>query len=215
MARTGNIDANLENRIACLAQSLPAHLELTKRILEVDGGRIFGVDLIACAVLNRSRFLIEGFIKMIETKNMLCAGGLLRLQVDSLMRFNACWLVNEPHSLLGPLLRGERLSAFKSKNGKKLTDAYLKEELSKAYPWVPSVYDATSGFIHLSKVHMFSIVEGVDDAANTMSLGNREVGEEELKEAVEAFIEATRCVFHLVASWAATKDAAGLKQSSP
>ncbi|MGH9683244.1 MAG: hypothetical protein ACRD4S_06515 [Candidatus Acidiferrales bacterium] len=204
----------LEERTAYLRESYKAHVEATTKLVEADGGRIFGVDLVVWAVLNRSLSLLEGFTMMIEAKNILCAGSLLRLQIDSLMRLYACWLVENPHTIVEPLLKGEPLSLIKSKTGNSLTDRYLHTELSSVYPWVDSVYEATSGFIHLSKVHMVSIVNCHDVTTDKFSFGlgdsARAVKEEELLEAVDGFTEATKCLLHLSMSWLTTKEKAAL-----
>lgn len=200
----------LEMRISHLRESQGTHLEVTKKLFEADEGKIYGVDLISSAVLNRSLSLIQGFTTMIEMRNILCAGALLRLQVDSLMRLYACWLVENPHSLVEPLLEGKPLSTIKSKSGESLSDQYLRTELSKVYSWVDAVYKATSGFVHLSKVHMVSTVNNLDPVNLKVLLGlgdsAREVKYEDLIEAVDGFIAATECLLHLVVSWLGTKE---------
>jgi hypothetical protein len=211
------LSENVKNRIAHLRESRGAHAEAVRKLAEADGGRIFGVDLIAWAALNRSLSLLDGFATLIETGNILCAGALLRLQVDSSMRLYACWLVDNPHTLIEPLLRGEPLKSMKSRTGERLTDAYLKTELSKISPWVESVYRATSGFVHLSTVHMISTVRSLEtttgEAQFGLGSGAREVKEEELLEALDAFIEATKCLLQLVASWLVTKEKAAVERA--
>jgi len=205
---------NVKDRVDYLRQSHELHTELFQKLATADGGRIFGVDLVAWAVLNRSLSLIDGFSMMIESGNILCAGALLRLQLDSAMRLHACWLVEDPHALAKPLLAGEPLKSTKSKSGAPLTDRYLKDELSKTHPWVNSVYAATSGFIHLSKAHMISTVRGLEAETNRATFGlastARAVKEDELVEALDGFIAATKCLLHLVASWLVSKDEAAL-----
>ena len=125
------------------------HLKLLGEILLADGGRLFGVDLVVCAVLQRSLCLISGFCMLIEQRNLLCAAPLLRLQVDSLIRLYACWLVKDPHSIATHLLQDRPLNKVKSRDNQLLTDKYLWTKAAEHYPWVGDVYKATSGFIHL------------------------------------------------------------------
>jgi hypothetical protein len=97
---------NVKDRVDYLRQSHELHTELFQKLAASDEGRIFGVDLVAWAVLNRSLSLIDGFSMIIESGNILCAGALLRMQLDSAMRLHACWLVEDPHTLVEPLLTG-------------------------------------------------------------------------------------------------------------
>jgi hypothetical protein len=149
---------------------------------------------------------------MIEARNILCAGALLRLQLDSLIRFNACWLVKEPHSLVVPLLNGKPLSQIKSGDGKNMTDKYLRTRLQSSYPWLDSVYQTTSGFIHLSRPHMASVTSfGICDSTFELRMGEDALQprDEDLKEALDAFGVATDALIHLVRSWHFTKSVAG------
>lgn len=206
-----DIPKSVENRIISLRNSYNTHLDVLHKILEADEGRMFGVDQIVTGVINRSLSLIDGFTTMVEKQNVLCANALLRLQVDSIIRFYACWLVDDPHSLLVPLLEGKPLYKIKSKDGKSLSDKYLRTEATKMYPWINSVYEKTSGFIHLSMPHIMAPFTGSDYSSRSFVVSVGELGtgrpwrEEEMIESVEAFTEATNCILHLAYSWLVTK----------
>jgi hypothetical protein len=122
-----NIPESAAQRIVDLRNSCNVHIDILHQTLEADSRRMFGMDHIAVSVINRSLALIDGFTAMVERLNPLCAGAILRLQLDSLMRFYACWLVDDPHSLLQPLLEGKPLRSIKSKDGNRLSDNYLKK----------------------------------------------------------------------------------------
>ena len=213
-----DIPKSVENRLISLRNSYDAHLDVLRQIMEADEGRIFGVDQIVTGVINRSLSLIDGFTTMVEKQNVLCANALLRLQVDSIIRFYACWLVDDPHSLLLPLLEDKPLAKIKSKDGKSLSDKYLRTEASKLYPWIDSVYKKTSGFIHLSMPHMLAPFAESDYSSQSfvVSVGKPGLGrpwrEKEMIESVEAFIEATNCILHLATSWLVTKSKEAAKR---
>ena len=213
-----NIPKSVEKRIIHLRNSYDTHISVLQQILEADEGRIFGVDPIVTGVINRSLSLIDGFTTMVEKQNVLCANALLRLQVDSIIRFYACWLVADPHSLLLPLLEDKPLYKIKSKDGKSLSDVYLRTEASKLYPWINSVYEKTSGFIHLSMPHILAPFAESDYSARPfiVSVGKPGLGRpwrgNEMTEAVEAFSEATNCILHLATSWLVTKNKEAAKR---
>lgn len=194
------------------------HINLYKECTVADEGKIFGVDLIVEGVLQRSLSLIDGYIIMVKTGNSLCANALLRLQIDSILRLYACWLVDDPHGLVLPLLEGTPFNRIKSRTGEPLCDAYLREEASKLYPWINNVYKETSGFIHFSKPAMFSTVAGIDEAEHaiisSIGKGGRDWKPEEIKESILAFTEATKSLLRLVYSWKFKKSEVGKQRGA-
>ena len=210
MARSSMSPKTILKHIEALRGSYKDHIDLLGRILSADDGALYGVDLVMIGVIHRSISLIDGFTKMVEDRNALCANALLRLQLDNVIRLYACWLVDDPHSIAIRLLEGKPLREVKSKDGQWLSDAYLTSEASKLYPWLKTVYKKTSGFIHLSAAHMTAPVTQVDRGKHTMSVavgsgGGREWTEHEALESLGAFAEATRSVLHLSYSWLVTK----------
>jgi len=184
-------------------------VKLGHAMMRVDEGRVFGTDLIAIGAIKRTITVGAGFRLLVREHNYLCAAALLRLQLDTLLRFAALELVDDPHSLIGRILAGESIRKIKDRTGKPMTDARLVEHLSARIPWVSRVYKETSGFIHLSDKHMRSPVTGVDDDARTVSFFVHEadvhVGEEHWRELVECFNETTRVIGGAIASWAQRK----------
>jgi hypothetical protein len=197
-------------RVASLRATRKDHLRLAEKVLRADGGNLFGVDFVVLAVLQRSLSLIDGFTLMLERRNALCAAPLIRLQIDSLLRLYACWLVHDPHAIAEKLLRGVPLSKVRSRDGQGLTDAYLRRKACERYPWVTRVYEKTSGFIHLSAAHMIAPVTGVhpNERSLDMCVGSfaREWREDEMVEAIDASAEATNSLLHLCDSWVFTKE---------
>jgi hypothetical protein len=145
------LDKELES-LAALEDDL---LKLSLRILNADG-KFYPVDLIANAVIKRSLALISGFCTLIRAKTFFCAAPLVRLHLDSLLRFSAIWLVKDCHGLANDIWDGKHVRKLKDKKGNQMTDQYLVDCLAKENPWVKSVYEATSGYIHLSKTHIYN-----------------------------------------------------------
>lgn len=218
MARSSSISPKtILKHIEALRGSHKDHIDLLGRILSANDGALYGVDLVVIGVIHRSISLIDGFTRMVEDRNALCANALLRLQLDNIIRLYACWLVDDPHSIAIRLLEGKPLCRVKSKDGHQLTDAYLASEASKLYPWLKSVYEKTSGFIHLSAPHMTAPVTQVDRDKHTMSIavgsgGGREWTEHEILESLGAFAEATSSILHLSYSWLVTKESGAEKR---
>ncbi len=212
--RNSNLPQSVTDKLAELRKMEETHFRLIAAILEADGGREFPLDFLARAVVNRSLYLIEGFAVMVELRNYLCAAPLIRLQLDSVLRFFATSLVDDPHAIALQMLAGQQLGRLKSKDGQRLTDRYLHEQLTKLYPWASSVYERTSGLIHLSDSHLLAPATEVDEAERTVTWGigrgvDREWKEEEMCEAVDAFNAATKALLNMCASWFVAKRKAG------
>lgn len=88
---------SLEESLARLEPLDDAHLELGKQMFNAFGGALYGMDLLAAGALNRSKAHIAGLRQLVEAKNLICAGALLRLQLDTALRFHAAFLVEQPH----------------------------------------------------------------------------------------------------------------------
>ena len=78
------------------------------------------------AVFNRSISLISGFCLLIRNDNFICAARLIRLQLDSAIRFYAFFLNQKSDEIFTKFMNGEKLSGIKdSLTGKRFTDDYL------------------------------------------------------------------------------------------
>jgi hypothetical protein len=78
-----------------LRASKKNHLEVASEMMKAESN-FFTLDFLAIATLNRSLCLVAGFCTLIESKNMVVAAPLLRLQLDNCLRFSAAWIVDNP-----------------------------------------------------------------------------------------------------------------------
>ena len=202
---------SLEASLLSLGRLDRAHIELGKQMFEAFGGAMYGMDLLAAGALNRSKAHIAGFRALLEARNLICAGALLRLQLDTAMRFYAAFLVDQPHNFALAVLRGERVRNIKDRDGRKMTDAYLAQKLGEEFPWVPRVYERTSGYVHLSSIHLLSAPgasEGVLDErllSIKISAEDKELPDTIYIEATDAFRAATDVLLRYVHGWIFTK----------
>jgi len=186
-------------------------------MLDADNSNMYPMDLLAVCVFKRSVSIIHGFTLLIRERNFICAAPLLRLQIDSALRFFAPALVNNPHELANNCLKGIHINKFKDENtGKRLTDSYLVEILDNQFPWLKRVYENTSGYIHLSEKHYFNATGNLDEKNRTVthfiSSKDEVVTIEGRNEAVEAMIEISNMVLWILDSWIFNKQNPGIKQ---
>jgi hypothetical protein len=187
-----------------------AHDEVGKRILS-ENPQMFPVDLLAFGVLNRSLHLIFGFASLVESGNLIAAMPLLRLQLDTFIRFAAAWLVDSPQEFANKILGGEPVKKLKSRDKKPMTDRYLVETFACQHPWLTLVYERTSGYVHLSRTHTVACLSDENSAepgAFQLAIGTADtfIDEAVYLEATEAFAHLTQIILQYCTRWADTKN---------
>lgn len=185
------------------------HLNTLKEILLADGGKMFALDILASAVVKRSMSLCAGFSALVRNHNYTCAASLLRLQLDSCLRFFAAFIVEQPHDFASSVLKGVPVRKLKDRNGTPMTDRHLVDSLGTKYEWMPRVYEATSGFIHLSDRHIFSVWQPgttEDSVSLRVSESDEEFPEELWIEMAAGFLACTDALFDYLKGWAFTKE---------
>ena len=175
------------------------------------GGALYGLDLLAFGALNRSKAHIAGFRSLLRERNLLCAGALLRLQIDTALRFFAASLVESPHGFAIDVLSGKQIRDIRDRSGKRLTDAYLVSRLGEEYEWIPRVYERTSGYVHFSATHIMAALSPTEDPADStgiemkISAIDKPLPESLYIEACDAFCSSTEVLLEYVRAWVFTK----------
>lgn len=186
------------------------HLDLGIKMLSAYGGTFYLFDMLALAALNRSLSLCSGFRKMIYLRNFICAAPLVRMQLDSALRIYAAFIVDDPHLFAKNVFNGISVRDQKDKNGRKLTDANLVEDLSKDYKWIKNVYKQTSGYVHLSEKHIANTHKSFDNKTRSIehivATNQRFLPKEIFLEAINGFVACTEILFKFLEGWVFTKD---------
>jgi hypothetical protein len=162
------------------------------------------IEGVMAIALQRSRHLLQAYVLLLNSKNLTAASALIRMQLDSLMRVNACFLVEDPLDLWQVLKAGDPWNRVKSKDGKSLTDAYLHDRLSETIDWATEIYTQMSGYIHLSRPHLESTVEGENFLGMIIKQGpaHEGVNELELQHNSELFVRVTRALLTMCSDYA-------------
>lgn len=139
--------------------------ELTRKGsgLMAEGATLGHADLFLFGAMKRTLAQSRGFRMLIEARNFPCAAAILRLQIDTAMRVNALSLVDDPDGLCRAVLDGGQFNRLKDRDGRKMTDTYLRERLAREHSWIGPAYERTSGFIHLSGNHFDVAIASTDD----------------------------------------------------
>lgn len=186
----------VNNKLSILNALQDRILELGENMLHNQN--VYPMDILANAILNRSASLIDGFVLLIKENNYICAGHLVRIHLDSLLRLSAAWMVEKPNEFALKILNGEQINKIKDKDGNLMTDKHLVKALSSDYPWIENVYKESSGFIHLSYKHFYMSTGLETKESNVLELSiskkDRFVPDISRIEAIEAMIEITNCI---------------------
>jgi hypothetical protein len=167
------------------------------------------IEIVMAVAIQRSRHLLQAYVQLLATKNLTAASALIRMQLDSLMRVNACFLVADPMEIWEVLKTGDPWNRVRSTEGQPLSDSHLHQKLSEKFEWASDLYKQMSGYIHLSRPHLESTTEGENFLGMVIhqdSAGQR-VSDHELAENAQLFIRVTRALLQVCNEYAQARRA--------
>jgi len=199
--------------VEALLLELKADAERMRKVMIENvapaGSPMFPLDFLAFAAAKRHSSTTSAFVAMVESWNMVIARALLRMHIDTSLRFSAAWHVHEPHAFATEVLKGARIDKLKDKTGARLTDSYLVQLHKNEHPWLPAVYEHLSGYVHFSGAHISDSIESLGEEDQTIQFL---VSDQDLKfpefswiEILECFREATSILGTFLQGWGATK----------
>jgi hypothetical protein len=118
--------------------------------------------------------LLRGFCDLLESKNYISAAPLISLQLENIIRFSAASLVDDPDDFSLSILKGKQINHIVDSRGHRMTDRYLVNKVSEGEPRVEQLYRQTSGYIHLSAVHMYNSIQITEDEKCRMKITDQD-----------------------------------------
>lgn len=166
----------------------------------VIGKNLMKEDLFFCASLNRCLNLIDGLVLLLNSRNLTCAGAILRLQIDNCLRTYATFIAKDRNKVIECLINGERIDREKDMQGKNMTDRYLKEKLSEIDSSIETIYNNSSGYIHLSEKAFYETVINCDNNIIEFQIGRTlpEKRNVTLIEILDAFIHFIKLHYKMI-----------------
>ncbi|APA00047.1 hypothetical protein BIW12_11745 [Flavobacterium commune] len=153
-------------------------IEIGKNLIKTNGMTEF--TFFCNSILNRTINLNRGYITLVKDNNYIAAAPLVRLNLDSLLRlFASTQSEFDVDTFAKNIRKGEiirKMKYFKNKK-ERLTDSKLIEIIKeiKGFKWTEKIYEAGSGYIHLSNQHFYSSVK--ISGKNTIESGIRKTDE--------------------------------------
>ena len=191
-------------------------LSLAKEMLSAENGAMYPVDLLATGAIKRFLSTSSAFRLLVESNNLVSARSILRIHLDTAMRFHAVWLVSDPHKFASDVLAGKQINRMKDRDGIKLTDSYLSSKLAEEYNWIPTVYTNLCGYIHFSSSHLFSPIKDLNENDRSFSFEISDTDNNypdfSWEEIVDCFNETSEIFFKYLCGWIQTKTITGEKK---
>ena len=199
----------IRQKLDWLQKSKFTHNDVLGVFLSDEAGRDHAMGPVLVSITNRSFGLINGFSVMVKRRNAVCAYPLLRLQLDNALRLHAFELVDDQLEFVLAVLDGGQINHMNSRDGRKLTDKFLHTSLAARFPWVSRAYEEACGFVHYSKTHINASLDPYFSNGNDKVMTVRDEGpvwpDPYVIEAIDSFIEATKCAIELTQDWIARK----------
>lgn len=161
--------AEVRERIDLLRCDREPMLQIGKELFGEPGSSFFPLDLLAYGALKRNLSTSAAIVLLVEAFNLQSARALLRIHIDTALRFAAAWFVEKPHDFAAAVHGGTRIDKMKDRDGKRLTDARLVELLSPDHPWLPAVYKNLSGYVHFSGSHVSGSIASFNEDTHEVS----------------------------------------------
>ena len=200
----------MDAHLTVLAELSDPHGERGQELFNACNAELFPCDALAFAVLERSLNLLKGFQLLLLHGGYTTGVGLLRMQLDNVLRFHGVVTSADPHWIANEIINGVQLRSLNDRTGKKMTDARLVELLAAANPWVNHVYALACSYIHLSDQHVkhFLLRSKKDcEGKRGFAIGDEDehVEPDHKTQLINAFAVATRGVLELIGQWAAAR----------
>ena len=181
-------------------------LDVGLSLMKSADGHMFVFDHFAIATLNRAAAISSAFHNLVNEFNMIAAGALVRIHLDTALRYFASHLVDDCNTFAESVIRGERIDRMVDRDGSRLTDFHLSTEFEKRKPGIRDLYEWACRYIHFSDAHTTSVLDGVIDRENHVvgiKIGaiDRELPDDFYIDACTIFANISRIVVELVQSW--------------
>jgi hypothetical protein len=204
----------MQTALQSLTDLSSEHETLGRGLYEVCKGELFPCDALAFAVLERSLNQAKGFSLLLSNGGYTMGAGVLRMQLDNLLRFHGVVTSGDPHGVANQIANGVPLRKIKDASGRKMTDQRLLELHNAKNPDIRKIYDLSSGYIHLSIEHIrhFLLRSAIEcGQARIFAIGDADdhMAIESKIKLVKAFTAVTRGVLACIEFWTATRAGQG------
>lgn len=109
----------MDTHLTALVELSDTHGERGRKLFTACSAELFPCDALAFAVLERSLNLLKGFTLLLSHSGYTAVVGLLRMQLDNVIRLHAVVTSADPHGIANEIFHGVQLRTLKDRAGKK------------------------------------------------------------------------------------------------
>ncbi len=179
------------------------------RMLKGNNYPIFVPDMLIIGIAKRCIDLNDAISILSNKWNFVASAPLLRIQLDNLLKLVYLKSTNFSDVFCKEVIEGKSFLDLKDVDGKKLSDARLRDYARKEYPWIDGLYKELSKHVHFSDKHMFLTINSVgEDRTSTFFIGkgNETWPEEEVNAFLSAAARIMQEILAIVEVWVAFKE---------
>lgn len=197
-----------------LAEMAKQLLELAPHLMPEQG--FTAADLLCLGAVKRSMSLTLALKALITQRNYMTAAAVLRMHLDTLLRVFALTQVTDHEGAATLVLSGTPIRKQKARNGDKLQDVVLVQRLSQFHPWVATVYEKCSAYIHFSAEHATGLFTNMneDGTFSMMVSATDDVSDDQLLEIVHAARHICKLLHEILVSRIQNRNAARARRQS-
>lgn len=179
--------AALEEHLQQLKECRNHSKDIAKGII---GDTLYTDDLFFSSALHKCVVLLDGFIEMLKSRNLICASILIRSLLDTCMRTFAAYIAEDRPGFIEGYLKGKRICDFRDDQGNMMQDYVLRERLDAYESGFSDVYKKASGYVHFSDTAFYASVQSVNDYGMEFTIGGplKEKANVTLLEGADVFI---------------------------
>lgn len=181
-----------ENYEKLTAKLIASEKDITEVFIFPAQTAITYASLLGMGVGRRALALSSGFREMVKQCNSICAMPIVRMQLDTALRFYAGFFVKDHQAFCRDIIEGKQINQIKSDEGILMQDKYLVNRLAERNPWMTDVYKNSSGYIHFSNKHIQEAIRIGEGGKGQMVIGPNDFDREPMH-----FLEPMQCMLHL------------------
>ena len=181
-------------------------IDAAQSLFSACDASLYPADVLAIAVANRALSLLNGFLLLVRNGGYIAAAGILRMQLDNVLRLSGVTAAADPHDVANQIINGKPLSKIKDAQGQNMRDARLREVAVARLPWVEKTYSLSSGYVHLSEQHILHVLQRSPlnaDGQRELSIGSDDayLKEDQREDLVATFHTVTLEVIATIEAW--------------
>lgn len=205
-------EKTIEEMIDQIEETRDKYIEIAEEIGKAYNNSILISDFFIYGGIERALDITDSFLLLLKEDHFQSAGALLRMHLDTLLRLYALTMVKSKQEFVTAIMEGTHMDKLVDVNGKKLTDAYLRECFFSAPEnknWISlnEIYTETSGFIHFSSKHIYAPLKKMEENTLSFELGSRlDIPEKSKREILGAFLMITNAHLAYLYGWKELKE---------